>query len=133
MDPGSGRGLEHKNSIYTDPGPKGRSSRKVKNEDGLTQGSRNRLKSSIGLGPQDEIDWLLSEYLLETVSDAEALAALPHYSNTAVSVVHIISGADGAKSEPDGNWKGVAGWRAFLDSNGFSAHILFVGPTGEVF
>ena len=132
MNPTAGRGAEHKAAIYTDPGPKGRSSRKVKDEDGLTQGSRNRLKSSVGLGPQDDFDWLLSEYLLETVSDAEALLALPHYTNTATNVVHIIAGADGSESEPDGNWKGAAGWRTWLDSNGFSAHVLFVGPTGEV-
>jgi hypothetical protein len=133
MDPATGRGALHKSTIYTDPGPKGRSSRKVKDEDGLTQGSRNRLKSSVGLGPQDDFDWLLSEYLLETVSDAEALLALPHYTNTATNVVHIISGADEtSNSEPDGNWKGAAGWRSFLDANGFNAHQLYVGPRGEV-
>ncbi|MHC4715270.1 MAG: hypothetical protein ACYTAN_18700 [Planctomycetota bacterium] len=132
MDPATGRGALHKATLYTDPGPKGRSSRRVKDEDGLTQGSRNRLRSSVGLGPNDDFDWLLSEYLLETVSDAEAIAALPHYTNTAISVVHIIAGADGTKSEPDGNWKGAAGWRAFLDANGFNAHQLYVGPSGEV-
>jgi hypothetical protein len=132
MNPGSGRGAAHKASLWTDPGPKGRSSRKVKDEDGLTQGSRNRLKTSVGLGPPDDFDWVLSEYLLEVVSDTEALLALPEYSDLGLNVVHIISGAEGPGSEPDGNWKGIAGWRAWLDANGFSDHQLFVGPTGEV-
>lgn len=132
MDPVTGRGLEHKESIYVDPGPKGRASRKVKDEDGLSQGSWNRLKRSVDLSGNDDFDWLVSEYLLEILSDAEILQGLPHYANHGNAWVHLISGAAGPGSEPDGNWKGAAGWRAWLDANGFPGHQLFVGPTGEV-
>lgn len=132
FDPASGPGLLHKNSIWTDPGNRGRSSRGVKNEDARTPGSRNRLKSSIGLGPQDDVDWLLSEYLIETATDAEILSQLATYDDLGTNLVHIISEADGSRSETDGNWKGVAGWRTFLDDNGFSLHQLYVGPSGQV-
>lgn len=132
FDPTSGSGLAHKDSIWTDPGNQGRSSRGVKNEDASTPGSRNRLKASIGLGPQDDVDWLLSEYLVETATDAEILSQLATYDQLGTNLVHIIAGVDGSRSEPDGNWKGVAGWRTFLDDNGFSSHQLFVGPTGQV-
>ena len=132
LDPGSGRGLLHKNAIWTDPGNQGRSSRGVKDEDARTPGSRNRLKASIGLLPNEDVDWLLSEYLFETATDAEILDQLATYDDLGTNLVHIISGADGTQSEPDGNWKGTAGWRTFLDANGFSAHQLYVGPSGQV-
>ena len=124
LDPSSGRGLLHKNAIWTDPGTKGRSSRGVLNEGASTPGSRNRLKNSIGLLPNEDVDWLLSEYLVEVATDAEILSQLATYDDLGTNIVHIIQGGDGTNSQPDGNWKGTAGWRTFLDDNGFSTHQL---------
>lgn len=132
LDPATGRGLLHKNSLWTDPGNRGRSSRGVLNEDASTPGSRNRIKNSVGLKPNEDFDWLLSEYLFEIATDAEILDQLAIYDGMGTNLVHIISGDDATRGEPDGNWKGTVGWRAFLDDNGFSSHQIFVGPSRQV-
>jgi hypothetical protein len=134
MDPATGRGALHKAGLYgDDPGPRGRSSRGVKDEEGITVGSRNRLKSAVGLGSQDDFDWVLSENLIESLTDAEIAQVLPHYDAIGLNSVHIISVTDPSKPVDPGNWKTTAQWRAFLDGLGFTAHQFIVKQTGEVF
>lgn len=133
MDPVTGRGALHKASLWTDPGPRGRSSRKTRQEEGITVGSRNRLKSAVGLAPGGDFDWVLSEYLIEWLTDAEIGQILPHYDAIGTNSVHVITGEDPARFSEPGNYKTRTQWRAFLDGLGFSAHQFLVGPTGEVF
>jgi hypothetical protein len=134
MDPTTGRGALHKQGLYgDDPGPRGRSSRGVKNEEGITVGSRNRLKSAVGLGSQDDFDWVLSENLIEALTDAEIIQILPHYDAIGTNSVHIFSIDDPSRPVDPGNWKTPAQWRALFDGAGFTAHKLMRAQTGEVF
>lgn len=130
LDPSTGRGALHKAALW-DPGNRSRTSRGVKQEDGYTVGSRNRLKQSVGLNPSGSFDWVLSEYLVEVLTDAELAQALPHYDAIGTNKVHVISGAlPVGGNQETANWKGPAGWRTFLDGLGFSSHQILVGPTG---
>ncbi len=72
---------------------------------------------------------IISEEVLNSITDAQALLVCEYMAAAAqdwgATVVHMLSPLfpDG-RGDPELNWKTYAGWRAFLDANGFSAQLI---------
>ncbi len=100
-----------------------RTSIPVEQEDLATNGSRNKVKQRLN----NNMDGILTEFLLDSMeTDAESLTIADRCQslrpNPSVPVIHLI--ADGTDGDPRLNNKTLVQWRALLDANGFSQHIL---------
>lgn len=103
--------------------PSPRKGIEVINEDLRTNGSWNAVVNQIG----GTVDHIISEEVLNSLTDAEALQACEFATNGAnrfgAVVTHILSPLQpDARQAPELNWKTYDDWRAFLDANGFSSH-----------
>jgi hypothetical protein len=133
LDPTVGEGADLKARFYdggTTPGSKkggkkGRTVRGVKPEDGRTPGSRNKIRSTLGLSRQENVEWGLSEAVLESLTDQEALDETAFYREFANNIAHFVFTAH-AGQDPGFNWKTLEGWRALFDSTPESSGDLFV-------
>lgn len=94
-------------------------------EDFSTRGSRNRTDATLPTRAR----YCISEEVLNGGTDAEALTVCDrmarYVSENGGTVVHMLSPLfpDG-RSAPELNWKTYAGWRTFLDADGFSAQLI---------
>ncbi len=120
LDPATGRGAELK-ARHFDGGNRGRSSRGVKNEDGRTPGSRRRIRIALGLdGNTGVVDWGVSESVLESLDDAEAIEAADWGHQYSANVAHFVH-----TLRPDGNqdagfnWKTLEDWKLLLPTDTF--------------
>lgn len=106
-----------------------RSTLTIIDEDGSTGGSRGQIRNALG----DDIHHIITEELLNSVTDAEALTVCGFMESIATSrsltptggadVFHMLSPLQNdLRQSPDLNWKTYADWRALLDANGFSSH-----------
>lgn len=117
LDPSTGRGAEIKTRFF-DGGPRGRSSRGVKNESGLTGGSRNRIRQALGLSGGQDIDWAVSESVLESLDDSEAVQVSNVAHNYATNVAHIVYTPRSGQHEGY-NWKTLEDWKLLLPNDTF--------------
>lgn len=117
LDPATGRGAEIKTRFF-DGGPRGRSSRGIKNEDGGNGGSRGRIKSALGLSGSQDVDWAVSESILESLDDSEAVQASSIAHNYATNVAHIVFTLSPGNHEGY-NWKTLEDWKALLPADTF--------------
>ncbi len=105
--------------------PKIREQATVIEEDFSTRGSRNRVDGTLPIRAR----YCISEEVLNSGTDAEALTVCErmarYVSENGGTVVHMLSPLfpDG-RGAPELNWKTYAGWRTFLDANGFSAQLI---------
>ena len=105
--------------------PKVRLQATVIEEDFSTRRSRNRTNSTLATRAR----YVISEEVLNGGTDAEALTVCErmarYVSEKGGTVIHMLSPllAKGPGA-PELNWKTYAGWRAFLDANGFSAQLI---------
>jgi hypothetical protein len=95
----------------------------VLDEDLANNGSRNRVRNAL----PGSIDAIITEFLLDIMeTDAESLLIASRVEslapNPAAVRVHII--ADGTGGDPRLNHKTKEQWRALLDANGFSNHVV---------
>jgi len=132
LDPTSGEGLIVKNRNF-DGGGRVRIGINILDEDLTNNGGRNRVRNAVG----GTIDWLITEEVISTLSDAELvdfLGDVDSIRNTN-NIVHLTSPlADNPDSQdPNYNWKSMADWRTFLNANGFSSHVLVEQGTFGVF
>ena len=102
-----------------------RTSIPVEQEDLSTNASVRNVKQRLG----NNIDVILSEFVLDSMeTDAEALSVIENCErlrpNPACNVVHILSTGLSTKGPVLLN-KDRDGWRALLDSNGFTDHYIF--------
>lgn len=121
--------------------PKPRGFGVIMAEDLSSNNSRNKVRQALSSDPR----YLITEEVLNSISDAEALTLCDRLSSaasqTGSTVVHLLSPRQpslplATETSSAGliygqwhtlNWKTYAAWRAFLDTNGFSDHK--VAPT----
>ena len=117
LDPASGPGLALKGRLH-DGGPRSRASRGVLNEDGAGGQSRGRIRQALGLAGNQKADWGVSESVLESLTDAEAVQASSVAHDFCTSVAHyVVTLREG--NHPGYNWKTLAEWKAVLPGDMF--------------
>jgi hypothetical protein len=94
-------------------------------EDMSKRNSRNTIKAALASTPR----YAISEEVLNSISDADALQVCDYAANFASenggTIVHMLSPFQPDTTQaPELNWKTYAGWRTFLDANGFSAQLI---------
>jgi hypothetical protein len=119
LDPATGRGAELK-ARHFDGGNRGRSSRGVKNEDGKNGASRGRIKQALGLQGNEQIEWVVSEAVIESLTDIEATNGSDDLAIIGNNVAHFVYTlrADG-NQDAGFNWKSLEDWKLLLPSDTF--------------
>ncbi len=110
--------------------PQGRGWGQILGEDMKTNGSKKAIiRAFENQFPDAAIRFIISEEVLNSITDAEALLVCEFAGASATewgaTVVHMLSPLfpDG-RGAPEMNWKTYADWRAFLNANGFSAQLI---------
>ena len=117
LNPGAGEGAALKARFF-DGGARTRASRGVRNEDGATGGSRNRIRQALGLSGSQSVDWGLSESVLESLTDAEALQGSSIAHQYCTSVAHyVVTLREGNHSGY--NWKTLEDWKTLIPADSF--------------
>ena len=127
LNPATGEGLARKNLILSTYDPGGgnrtRSSRTVLAEDGKTNQSRNRIRQALGLSGNAQPDWLLSENVIERMTDAEIVADSASLRAWVPQVAHYVQPRD-ARHLPgpdanghDWNAKTAEEWKLLLPND----------------
>jgi hypothetical protein len=100
-------------------------------EDMKTNGSKRAVIRAFETQyPSAAIRFVISEEVLNSITDAEALLVCEFAGAAAAdwgaTVVHMLSPLKSYKTgqAPELNWKTYAGWRAFLDAEGFGAQLI---------
>ena len=114
--------------LYLDGGrasPAVRGKGTILEEDMSKRNSRNAIKAALASTPR----YAISEEVLNSISDADALQVCDYAANFASenggTIVHMLSPFQSNTTQaPELNWKTYAGWRSFLDANGFSAQLI---------
>lgn len=129
LNPASGEGLERKQMIMAEynvtPGPKTRASRGCLNQTGSTQQSRNAVRSALGLSGNTQPDWLLTENVIERMTDAEVIADSTSLKAWVPNLAHYVQPVDinhPAGLDANGNdWnaKTLEQWKALLPLDTF--------------
>lgn len=102
-----------------------------------TRGSRNAVINRVEqLWPGQTIRYIISEEVLNSITDAEADLVCDYMSAGAVewgsTCVHMLSPLQtGVAQSPSLNWKTYAGWRSWLDTNGYSSHLILPTVTAS--
>lgn len=99
-------------------GNRSRGSRGVLNESGRTGGSRGRIKQALGLQGNERIEWVVSEAVLSSLTDVEALDAsndLDIIGNNTAHFVHKLKPG----GDPTFNWHTLEEWKLLLPSDTF--------------
>lgn len=89
-------------------------------EDARTNGSRRAILQSLGITGNNKADWVVSEAMLESLSDAEAVQASAAAHQMATNVGHALTPLKvGFEQDPRLNWKTLAQWKALLPNDVF--------------
>lgn len=121
LDPASGEGLDIKNRIIARGGGAGnrcRNSKGVLNENGKTGGSRGRIKQALGLSGNDRIEWVVSESVLESLTDTEATDASADASAIGNNTVHFVYTLR-VNQLAGFNWKTLEDWKTLIPGDTF--------------
>ena len=112
LNPSAGEGLALKQRLH-DGGPRARASRGVRNEDGAGGASRNRIRQALGLTGAQDVDWGVSESVLESLTDAEAQQASSVAHQFCTAVAHyVVTTREG--NHPGYNWHSGVEWKALI-------------------
>lgn len=117
LDPASGRGAQIK-AKYFDGGNRSRASRGVLDEEGNNGGSRSRIKQALGLSGNDQIEWVVSEAVLESLDDAEAVDGSTRLHIIGDNIAHFIHPLRQG-NHPGFNWKTLEDWKTLLPNDTF--------------
>lgn len=114
LDPDAGRGAAIL-AQWSDGGPKTRASRGVLNEDCNTQQSRNRVRQALGLSGNTQPDWLVSENVLDSLTDAEAQTDSARLKAWVPNLLHLVTCRHlPGTQDPDHNWHTLEEWAVLL-------------------
>jgi hypothetical protein len=121
LDPATGEGLDIKNRVVARGGGVGnrtRATRGVLDESGGNPGSRGRIKQALGLSGNDQIEWTLSESVIESLTDGEVLAGSNDLNIIGINVVHFVHTL---RSNQDAgyNWKTLEDWKTLIPGDTF--------------
>lgn len=123
LDPASGEGLDIKNRLIARGGGTGnrsRNSRGVLDEAGQNGGSRGRIKQALGLQGNETIQQVISEAVIESLSDAEALDGSSDAHIIGDAVAHFVYTLRPSGNQEAGfNWKTLEDWKALIPGDTF--------------
>ncbi len=123
LDPASGEGLEIKTRILARSGGTGnrqRNSRGVLDEDGKNGGSRGRIKQALGLQGNERIEWVVTEAVIESLTDAEVLSGSNDAGIIGNNTVHFFYPLRANGNQLDGfNWKSLEDWKLLVPGDTF--------------
>jgi len=134
IDPDAGEGAAFLSSMLRpDTLGNARSKKNAEDENLSNNGSRKRVR---GLFASGQIDFVLTEEVISTLTDSDLVTVLGWINSTGhagTTYVHFTTPLDPIASfqDPRLTWKTMAGWRIFLDANGGSGHIL-VNTQGDM-
>ena len=110
LNPANGEGATIKSRLF-DGGVRTRASRGVLNQTGSTQQSRNAVRSALGLSGNTQPDVLLTESVIESLTDAEFINDSTRLKAWVPLLVHyVVTLRDG--NQPGYNWKTLEQWSA---------------------
>lgn len=119
LDPSTGEGAALKARFF-DGGNRTRTSRSVLDEDGTTNTSRKNIKSALGLGNGDTIDWAITEGVLSSLSDLEAQALSEDAHLYAANIAHFVHTPSAiGVNKPGFSWKTLAEWKVLIPADIF--------------
>ena len=117
LTPGIGEGQALKQRLF-DGGVRSRATRGVLNEDGAGGASRGRIRQALGLAGNQQANWGLSESVLESLTDAEAVNASGIAHQYCTNVAHyVVTLREG--NQPGYNWKSLADWKLLIPIDSF--------------
>lgn len=123
LDPASGEGLDIKNRILARSGGTGnrtRNSRGVLDENGRNGGSRGRIKQALGLQGNERIEWVVTESVIESLTDAEVLDGSNDAGIIGNNTVHFFYPLRPSGNQLAGfNWKTLEDWKALVPGDTF--------------
>lgn len=129
LNPSTGEGASVKTGLVAragGAGPRCRASRGVLNQDGNTQQSRNAIRSALGLSGNNQPDWLLSELVLDALTDADFLNLSTRLRAWVPNVAHYTTTNDGSHVV-DGTWNAhtLEEWKALQPLDVFIDKVTF--------
>lgn len=123
LDPASGEGLDIKTRILARSGGTGnrqRNSRGVLNEDGKNGASRGRIKQALGLSGPERIEWVVSEAVIESLTDAEVVDASGDADIIGNNTAHFFYPLRPSGNQLAGfNWKTLEDWKLLVPGDTF--------------
>ena len=123
LDPSTGEGLEIKNRLIARGGGVGnrsRNSRGVLNEDGSNGGSRGRIKQALGLQGNERIEWVVSESLIESLTDTEVISGSNDMGIIGNNSAHFFYPLRANGNQLSGfNWKTLENWKLLIPDDTF--------------
>lgn len=122
LDPATGEGLGIKNRLIARGGGAGNRTRAaggVLDEDGKNGASRGRIKQALGLSGNDRIEWVVSESVLESLTDAEALDASNDADIIGNNTVHFVYPLRASGNHAGFNWKTLEDWKLLIPGDTF--------------
>lgn len=117
--------------------PKTRGWGQIIDQDMRTNGSRNSIINAFqSQYPSAAIRYIVSEEVLNSITDAEASLVCDYMSGAGGSwgstCVHMLSPLQTENTQaPELNWKTYAGWRTWLDTNGYASHLIIPTVTAS--
>ena len=121
LNPTTGEGLTIKTRLIGKGGGAGNRTRTAKsllNESGKTGSSRNNIKSALGLGTTDSVDWVVTESVLESLNDTEAGKSAAESNSLGTDVAHLVYTLQ-AGQLAGFNWKTLADWKTLIPGDTF--------------
>lgn len=117
--------------------PVARGKGEILEEELRVRGSRNAVLNRFeALWPTVSIRYILTEEVLNSITDAEADLVCSYAGSAAsewgATVVHMLSPLmPGFSQSPLLNWKTYAGWRTWLNTNGYSNQLVLPTVTAD--
>ena len=121
LDPASGEGLAIKGRLIARGGGVGnrsRASRGVIDEDGKNGGSRGRIKQTLGLSGNQQIEWVVSESLIESLTDAEVVDGSNDMGIIGNNTAHFFYPLRD-NQQAGFNWKSSEDWKLLIPGDTF--------------
>ena len=116
--------------------PQVRGHGQILDEELRVRGSRNRVWNQLVTLGFDNANFIITEEVLNSITDAEALAVCDYIEtfisehSTLGTAVHMLSPLQpGGSQAPELNWKTYADWRAYLTANGFAGQMILPTAT----
>lgn len=118
LDPATGEGLVIKNVVF-DGGIRTRASRGVLNANAALPAQRNQIRNALGLSGNQTPDVILSESVLENLTDQEAIDQTAAVRTWGPPLTHYVVTTRSGNIPNEFNWKTLGEWKTLLPLDTF--------------